>query len=92
LKLFPDKQIVLPILEANCRFRAPIRYGDQVTIVSTITEVNEKTLRVDHEVKVGDITCATGYELRAWVQPDGEGGLRARPIPAEIAKRLRGEQ
>lgn len=91
-ELFPHERIVgLPILEAECRFRAPIRYGDQVTIVSTITEIKDTTFRVDHEVKVGEAACASGHELRAWAQSNQGGALQARPIPDTIVERLGGE-
>lgn len=90
-ELFPDERIAgLPIVEAGCRFLAPVRFGDEVTIVSTITRVQAKTFRVEHELSVGETRCATGYEVRAWVEHDGNR-FRARAIPAAVARRLRGE-
>lgn len=93
-ELFHKERILgLPIVETGCRFLAPIRYGDEVTIVSTITRVEAKTFRVEHELAVGETGCASGYEVRAWVEaPAGEADrLRAREIPEAVARRLRGE-
>lgn len=92
--LFPKHRIVgVPIVESGARFAAPVRYGDEVTIRSTVTEVREKTFRVEHEVSVKGSRCATGFEVRAWVAlPESAGGrLHARPFPDEVAARLKGE-
>jgi len=44
-------------------------------------------------VSVGGRRCATGFEVRAWVaRPESPGGaLAARPIPAGVVARLKGE-
>ena len=83
----------VPIVESGARFASPVRYGDEVRIETTVSEVREKTFRVEHEVSVGPRHCATGFEVRAWVaRPEHPGGaLAARPIPARIAARLKGE-
>lgn len=93
-ELFPAEGILgLPLVEAGCRFSAPVRYGDEVTIVSTITRVEAKTFRIQHEVSVGETRCAEGYEVRAWVQgaADERKRIRACEIPEAVARRLRGE-
>ena len=89
--LFPQYDIVgVPIVECGSRFSSPVRYGDTMTVASTIAWVKEKTFRVEHEVAVADRHCADGFEVRAWVgRPSSPGErLRARPIPPEIAARL----
>ena len=93
--IFPKYRIVgVPIVESGARFGAPVRYGDAVRIRSELTVVKEKTFRVEHEVAVDSARCATGFEVRAWVAvPDApRGRLHARPIPEEVAARLRGDQ
>ncbi|WDM00157.1 hypothetical protein JI721_10395 [Alicyclobacillus cycloheptanicus] len=44
-----------PILSANCNFEAPLMYEDEITITSTITEIHEKSFRIDHTVHRGDV-------------------------------------
>jgi len=93
-EMFSASQIVgVPIVESGARFASPVRYGDEVRIETTVSEVREKTFRVEHEVSVGPRHCATGFEVRAWVaRPEHPGGaLAARPIPAGVVARLKGE-
>jgi YbgC/YbaW family acyl-CoA thioester hydrolase len=93
-ELFPAERIVgVPIVETGAHFTAPVRYGDEVRIETTVSDVREKTFRVEHEVSVGGRRCATGFEVRAWVaQPESPGGpLAARPIPPRVTARLKGE-
>jgi 4-hydroxybenzoyl-CoA thioesterase len=92
-ELFPASQIVgVPIVETGARFASPVRYGDEVRIETTVSDVREKTFRVEHEVSVGGRRCATGFEVRAWVaQPESPGGpLAARPIPPRVTALLKG--
>ena len=57
--LFPAERIVgVPIVETGARFAAPVRYGDLVRIETTVSEVREKTFRVEHEISVGGRRCA----------------------------------
>jgi 4-hydroxybenzoyl-CoA thioesterase len=94
-ELFPAQQIVgVPIVESGSSFVAPVRYGNVVTIRSTVAWVKAKTFRMEHEVSVAGTVCARGFEVRAWVaQPAAPGGaLRAKPIPLEIAARLGAER
>jgi len=93
-EMFPAERIVgVPIVESGARFASPVRYGDEVRIQTTVSEVREKTFRVEHEVSVDERRCATGFEVRAWVGlPERPGGpLAARTIPAGIVARLKGE-
>ena len=92
--LFPAERIVgVPIVETGARFASPVRYGDEVRIQTTVTDVREKTFRVEHEISVGGRRCANGFEVRAWVaRPESPGGpLAAGPIPPAVVARLRGE-
>ena len=70
---------------------SPARYGDVLTIRSKVAWVREKTFRMEHEISVGSRLCSTGFEVRAWVgRPKSPGEtLHARPIPEEVAGRLR---
>jgi 4-hydroxybenzoyl-CoA thioesterase len=90
--LFPAQGIVgVPIVESGSTFQAPVRYGDVVTIRSTVAWVKSKTFRMEHEISVGGTLRARGFEVRAWVaRPERPGDpLRARPIPDAIARRLK---
>ena len=93
-ELFPRHGIVgVPIVESGSRFASPLRYGDTLTIRSTVAWVKDKTFRMEYEIAVGDRLCASGFEVRAWVkQPAAPGGrLEAAPIPEDVGRRLRGD-
>jgi 4-hydroxybenzoyl-CoA thioesterase len=89
--VFPRYGIVgVPIVECGSRFTAPVRWGETMRITATVAWVKEKLFRVEYEVKVGGRSCATGFEVRAWVArpTTPEEPLRALPIPAEVAAKL----
>ena len=91
-EMFPREAIVgVPIVESGSTFLAPIRYGDQVNIHSTVAWVKEKTFRMDHEIMVGTTLCARGFEIRAWVARPASANERRRatPIPEHINRLLK---
>jgi 4-hydroxybenzoyl-CoA thioesterase len=91
---FPRYGIVgMPILESGSRFPSPARYGDTLTIRAMVAWVKDKTFRMEYEISVEGRLCAAGFEVRAWVKRSTAPGepLRAMTIPAEVARRLRGE-
>jgi 4-hydroxybenzoyl-CoA thioesterase len=93
-EIFSKYRVVgMPIVESGARFASPVRYGELVRILSTVSEVRDRTFRVEHEVSVGERHCATGFEVRAWVaRPEETGGrIVSTPFPEEIVARLRGQ-
>jgi 4-hydroxybenzoyl-CoA thioesterase len=76
----------VPIVESGSSFLSPARYGDVLTIRSSVAWVKDKTFRMEHEISVGSRLCARGFEVRAWVRrPESPGGpLHAEPIPAPV--------
>jgi len=93
-EMFPREAIVgVPIVESGSTFLAPIRYGDEVNIRSTVAWVKEKTFRMDHEITVGATLCARGFEIRAWVARPvtADDRRRAAPIPEHIGRLLKAQ-
>jgi acyl-CoA thioester hydrolase len=65
------------VLEAACRYRGPIRYGETVTVRSHAARVEGEHLWVGHALAVSDEVRATGATLLAGVGalgPDAEEG------------------
>jgi 4-hydroxybenzoyl-CoA thioesterase len=90
---FPKYGIVgVPIVESGSRFTAPARYGDVLTIHSTVAWVKDKTFRMEHTISVGETLCASGFEVRAWVARPATPSARlsAKPIPDEVSRKLKG--
>jgi 4-hydroxybenzoyl-CoA thioesterase len=80
----------VPIVESGSTFVSPARWGDVLTVRSTVAWVKDRTFRVEHEVRVGERLCARGFEVRAWVlRPEAPGGpLHAAPIAPAVRARL----
>jgi 4-hydroxybenzoyl-CoA thioesterase len=90
---FPKYGIVgVPIVESGSRFTAPARYGDVLTIHSNVAWVKDKTFRMEHTISVGEMLCASGFEVRAWVARPATPSARlsAKPIPDEVSRKLKG--
>ena len=91
---FPRYEIVgVPIVESGAQFASPVRYGDVMRIRATVAWVKAKTFRMEYEITVDGRACASGFEVRAWVQRPSAPGqrLHAKPIPDDVARRLRGD-
>ncbi|HEY7417800.1 MAG TPA: thioesterase family protein [Ktedonobacteraceae bacterium] len=81
-----DRQILLPIIEAGCRFWAPVFYNDLLTIHTSVTELRTRTFRLEHRVLRGEEPTGTGFEVRAWARrpTESKGKLELAPIPDDI--------
>ncbi|MED4602851.1 thioesterase family protein [Paenibacillus validus] len=74
--------IILPLLDVRCTFEKPLYYDDIITIATEVTEVNRRTVKLNHEVFRGEARTGHGYELRGWVKQEGDR-IFAVPIPDE---------
>lgn len=83
--------IFTPILSAGSDFKAPLKYDDDITITSAITEVRNKSFRIEHTVRCGDVITGAGWEWRGWVIKES-GQLRAVAIPDDVRCTMMGTQ
>jgi 4-hydroxybenzoyl-CoA thioesterase len=80
-----------PLVETRASFRAPCRYGDDVIIVSEISEVKTRSFDVQHTLLKDGNIHVEGFETRVWTVKDPERGIKSAPIPDEVAARFRNE-
>ncbi|RMH47448.1 MAG: acyl-CoA thioesterase [Alphaproteobacteria bacterium] len=81
-----------PLVESHLSFRAPARYGEIVTIDSSIAEIGRSSFKVRHHARVGERSCCTALDTRVWTIRDPESGrLRAAELPAAIVAAFRAE-
>ena len=81
-----------PLVNTQAAFKAPCRYGDDVTIVSSIADIRNSSFDIRHELFHGEKLCVEGFETRVWTTRDPETGrLGSAPIPEEVASRFRAE-
>ena len=57
-----DDGIFLAVVEANCRYRYPARYDDEVTIRTWVADGNQRLVTFEYEMKLveGGRVLATG--------------------------------
>ena len=80
----------MPMLDTQASFRAPVRFGETITLTSRIDEWRNKSFTVAHEVHKGGQLCAEGRDIRAWVIQDdtASNGIRAVTIPDDVKRRF----
>ncbi len=81
-----------PMVDTRARFVLPTRYGDDVVIETTITEVKRSSFSVTHRLMKDGHLAVEGFETRVWVtrDPDDPDKIRAKELPAELAAKLKG--
>jgi 4-hydroxybenzoyl-CoA thioesterase len=78
-----------PLVRTQARFIKPTRFGDDVTVVSTIA-FGRSSFEVDHKLSLDGELCAECSEKRVWTVRDADGRLKSHPVPAEVLKKFNG--
>jgi 4-hydroxybenzoyl-CoA thioesterase len=73
-----------PLLEIHTRFLKSATYGETIEVHTTVEEWRAKTFTHRHVIRRGDDVLCEGTEIRAFVERDATGRLRAIPIPEDI--------
>jgi acyl-CoA thioester hydrolase, YbgC/YbaW family len=77
------------VAEAQCRYKTPARYEDELIIRTRVTEVTRRTLRFAYEINRADgVLLATGETLHALINSEG----RLSSFPVKYLSMLRGEE
>jgi acyl-CoA thioester hydrolase len=74
----------LPVVEASCRYVAPARYDDLLTLTTWVAELKRRSLRMRYVLRRGETELAHGETYHIVVDGDG----RARTWPPDIAARF----
>jgi 4-hydroxybenzoyl-CoA thioesterase len=75
-----------PLADTRARFVKPTRFGDDVTVESTVT-FGTSSFTVAHRILLKGELCAEGTETRVWVVRDGER-IRPQAIPAKVLEKF----
>ena len=79
-KSLEEEGLFLPVAEAQCRYRIPVKYDDVVNIKTKISNMRRSRITFEYEVtKDGDLT-STGYTDHAFIDKNG----KVVPIPAKV--------
>src|SRR4029453_10989463 len=64
--------LFLIVAEANCRYKNPARYEDELIIRTRVTELTRRTLRFTYEIeRLDKAAVATGETLHVLINVDG---------------------
>jgi 4-hydroxybenzoyl-CoA thioesterase len=78
-----------PLVNTHSRFIVPTRFGDDVTIETTIAELRRSSFDVRHRLFKDGALAVEGFETRVWVQGDpAKGTMKAKPLPQAVIERL----
>jgi 4-hydroxybenzoyl-CoA thioesterase len=78
--------IGFPMVDTGARFLVPSKFGDVVTIESTITRFGRSSFEVGHKLMRGEVLAIEAHEKRVWAAEDPQkpGTIKGVPIPDEI--------
>ncbi|MCH9649925.1 MAG: acyl-CoA thioesterase [Deltaproteobacteria bacterium] len=77
-----------PRLSASLDFRSPARFEDWIDLELRVLRKGRSSITYGHTLKVGERLIAEGRISTACCLLDLPTGLKAVPIPAEIAERI----
>jgi 4-hydroxybenzoyl-CoA thioesterase len=72
-----------PLVRTQAKFFRPTRFGDDVTVESTIA-FGRSSFDVVHRLTLNGDLCAEGNEKRVWTVRDENGRLKSHPVPDEV--------
>ena len=78
------------MVDTRARFLVPARFGDDVTIETSITEIKRSSFQITHHLKKDGALAVEGFETRVWTgrDPADPSKIRSQPIPAEVIEKL----
>ena len=76
----------IPIVDTGATFSKPSRFGDVVTIETSVTEFKRTSFVVGHRLFNGGDLAIEAREVRAWAgtDPANPDRMKSRPIPPEV--------
>ena len=81
-----------PMVDTRARFLLPTRYGDDVVIETTITEIRRSSFDIRHRLMKDGELAVEGFETRVWVErdPADPDKIKAKPLPPDMVAKLQG--
>jgi len=70
-QILQQKQILMPVVEAACRYIAPVVYDDLITLETAITNIGTRGIRFDYRVLREDVVLAVGFTQHIFIDPQG---------------------
>jgi 4-hydroxybenzoyl-CoA thioesterase len=77
-----------PLVRTQARFLKPTRFGDDVTVETTVS-FGRTSFEIEHRLSLNGELCAECSEKRVWVVRDADGGLKSHPVPDAVLAKFR---
>ena len=80
----------IPMVDTGAKFSKPSRFGDVVTIETTVKEFRRTSFVVGHRLFAGGDLAVEAQEIRVWAGADPEhpDRIKSRPIPQQVIDAL----
>ena len=86
-QIFQQRQILMPVVEAACRYIAPVVYDDLITVETAITSIGSRGIRFDYRVLREDVVLAVGFTQHIFIDPQGRPVNFGKEIVEELKKK-----
>ena len=80
-RLEDEEKIYLPVVEAHCIYKAPVKYDDLLTIKTWASEIGRCRLTFEYEITKDGRVSTTGHTKRVFINADRK--------PVEIPPKIR---
>jgi 4-hydroxybenzoyl-CoA thioesterase len=78
-----------PLVNTRARFLIPTRFGDDVTVETTVSAFRRSSFDIRHRLLKNGRLAVEGFETRVWVQGDPtRGTMKSAPVPQDVIDRL----
>ncbi len=81
-KLEEEDNLYLPVIEAYCRYKSPLKYDDVVTIKTKFAGTDASRISFEYSVTKGAKLSAVGRTLHVFVNEKG----KPVKVPAKVRK------
>lgn len=82
------REISWPRVAVSCEYLSPARYGDELEIHLRVVRKGVRSMTYSFEIACGGATLARGKSTCACCVMNDPSGIKAIPIPEEIAARI----
>jgi 4-hydroxybenzoyl-CoA thioesterase len=72
-----------PLVRTHARFLKPTRFGDDVTVDTSI-KFGRASFEIEHKLSLKGELCAECSEKRVWTVRDAGGALKSHPVPDAV--------
>ena len=77
----------LPVIACNCYYKNPVKFDDDIVVITKIKDQPRSKLKIEYEVMKSDnILCANGETVHSFINKNG----KAVKPPKEIINILKG--